>query len=230
MASHKRKSDDMFETNRSFADAGKESEDAVSRRVLDQLKTMRKGLETDPVLDQMQNMRDNDEDPVDDMLNKAEDIHRQLATAFASAKAACQHESGVLQDIASKINIMNDKRRSLLDSIDALDQQQVKLQQKIAQHQLECEEELERIDGVQEARKAEVPRLKHQLSLYAATTGIKWDFSDENQENNADGAVLTGSVVRGSLGGFLLLLVCTFSSDLLDTGYARSKRTQTLLN
>ena len=68
-----------------------------------------------------------------------------------------------------------------------LDKRQVELQRKIEQHQEEASQEIESIDEVEEERKRQVPRLKTQLSLYASTTGIKWDFSDTT--------TLSGSVV-----------------------------------
>lgn len=39
---------------------------------------------------------------------------------------------------------------------------------------------VESIDLVEECRQIQVPRLKHQISLYANTTGIKWDFEDDS--------------------------------------------------
>ncbi len=74
-----------------------------------------------------------------------------------------------------------------MEQIDEMDQRQVELHHQIALHQQETTEEMEVIDRVEEERKREVPRLKHTLSLYASTTGIKWDFLQHE--------VLSGSVV-----------------------------------
>lgn len=44
----------------------------------------------------------------------------------------------------------------------------------------EASQEIEKIDNIETDRMKEVPRLKHQISLYATTTGIKWDFTRVN--------------------------------------------------
>ena len=54
------------------------------------------------------------------------------------------------------------------------------LQEEISSFKKSANDEIEVLDQVEEARKREVPRLKSQLSLYATTTNIKWDYDDSD--------------------------------------------------
>ena len=99
-------------------------------------------------------------------------------------------ESNVLAEQSRQLHQLHESRDQLLRQIDEMDQRQVELHHQIALHQQETTEEMEVIDRVEEERKREVPRLKHTLSLYASTTGIKWDFLQNE--------LLSGSVVRNS--------------------------------
>jgi hypothetical protein len=88
----------------------------------------------------------------------------------------------------------------LQQNVHNLEQRQLQLQRTIALHQEEASQEIESIDQVEEERKRQVPRLKTQISLFASTTGIKWDFSQED--------LLSGSVVRTVWGKLLMEYVC----------------------
>jgi hypothetical protein len=64
-----------------------------------------------------------------------------------------------------------------------------------------CQQELEEIDMVEAERMKHVPKLKEQISLYATTTGIKWDYDQEEE-------VLAGQIAMPSLES-----MCRFSID-----------------
>jgi hypothetical protein len=119
--------------------------------------------------------------------NSSTKIQADLDHQIALAQEACHLESNVLAELSVSLQNLQESRDKLLQDIDEIDQRQLNLHHQIALHQQETSEEMEVIDLVEEERKREVPRLKHSLSLYASTTGIKWDFLQED--------VLSGSVV-----------------------------------
>lgn len=63
-----------------------------------------------------------------------------------------------------------------------------------------CQQEMEQMDEVEAERMRHVPKLKEQISLMATTTGIKWDYEQEE--------VLAGHIAIPSIQGY-----CRFSID-----------------
>ena len=126
------------------------------------------------------------------------------------------------------LSLLEQNRDKLLLAMEDMDQRQLELQDRIALHQREAAEEIERIDSVDEERKREVPRLKHSISLYASTTGIKWDFLQDD--------ILSGSVVRTACTTrtIVLFLAVTWDFRVVDSniplcatpGCSRSTRPQ----
>jgi len=68
-------------------------------------------------------------------------------------------------------NVTNIRRHNL----DLRQKKQI-AEEKIKKYVLESNQEIEKIDEVEEQRKKELPRLKQQISLLATATGIKWDY------------------------------------------------------
>jgi hypothetical protein len=141
----------------------------------------------DPLLNSMESIGKDDQQPVENLKNSSTKIQADLDHQIALAQEACHLESNVLAELSVNLQNLQESRDKLLQEIDEIDQRQLNLHHQIALHQQETSEEMEVIDLVEEERKREVPRLKHSLSLYASTTGIKWDFLQED--------VLSGSVV-----------------------------------
>ena len=183
---NKRKGDDVF------ANDGP-SRVVVGNSLKDQLQVLRRANneEEDPILSAMKAIDQNDGDAENSMMKESEQIKSKLQREIQQAKDACQHESGVLSDLANKLDTMRQKRTSLSNNVEALNQRQIEVQRKIALHQEETSQEIDSIDQVEEEQKRQVPRLKTQISLYASTTGIKWDFAQDD--------ILSGSVVSTAL-------------------------------
>ena len=57
---------------------------------------------------------------------------------------------------------------------------QMKLRASIHQNHEVTQYELEELDSVEYERIQQVPKIKNQISLYAKTTGIKWDYHREH--------------------------------------------------
>lgn len=145
----------------------------------------------DPLLNLMESIGKDDTQPVENLKLCSTKIQHELDHQIILAQEACQYESNVLTELSIQLHTLQESRDRLLQDIDEIDQRQLDLHHQIALHQQETSEEMEVIDLVEEERKREVPRLKHSLSLYASTTGIKWDFLQED--------VLSGSVVSSFL-------------------------------
>lgn len=133
----------------------------------------------------------NNETDMDNLDRRSKSIQEALKQQIRKAKEACQHESNVLTDLATKLEALENRRKSLVHDIDSLDALHSDLQHRIALHKQEASQEIEEIDIVEEERKRQVPRLKTQISLYATTTGIKWEYSDDQEQSH----ILSGQVV-----------------------------------
>ena len=189
MASHKRKQEEVFTVNArpAVVIVG----DNNNNNPISSLKSKLQGIATtlnqqdDPILSAIENPAEDSEET--DLLEQARDIRSQLHDQIDEAKHACQHESDVLSSLSGRLDSMKEKRQSLTSEMEDLDSMQVNLQRRIVSYQEEASQEIESIDQVEEDRKRQVPRLKSQISLYAATTLIKWDYACQH--------VLSGQVV-----------------------------------
>jgi chromosome segregation ATPase len=142
----------------------------------------------DPITQAIVSIQDDDSEPEEILLSQSRQVQSQLSQEIEQAKALCNQESSVLTDLTSQLAMFQEKRRHLLLEIEELEDRQKVSQSKIAKYQEEASQELEVIQDVEEEKKRQVPRLKTTISLYASTTGIKWDFSDPH--------LLSGQVVR----------------------------------
>jgi chromosome segregation ATPase len=194
MASHKRKGVDVSFDSTSFGPAFVVVENNVEN--VDSLKQQLQELRgdqgnADPILSALQTADENDGVAEEKLVDEASRIKSKLDEKLREVKAAYQKESSVLKDLKNQIDRMQEKRNCLSEGMQELEQKQVELQKKLALHQEEASQEIDSIDEVEEERKRQVPRLRTQISLYASTTGIKWDFSQDD--------VLSGSVVRSTI-------------------------------
>jgi hypothetical protein len=191
MASHKRKQAEVFTKNAgpTVVIVGGNSNSNINP--ISSLKSKLQAIATtlkqqdDPILSAIENPAQDSEET--DLMEQARQIQSQLHDQIDQAKHACQHESDVLSSLSSRLDSMKKKRQSLTTDMEDLDSMQLNLQRRIALHQEEASQEIESIDQVEEERKRQVPRLKSQISLYAATTLIKWDYACQD--------VLSGQVV-----------------------------------
>ena len=191
MASHKRKQAEVFIENAGPAVVIVGDNTNTNHNPILSLKSKLQAIastlnqQDDPILSAIENPAEDSEET--DILEQAREIQSQLHDQIDQAKHACQHESDVLSSLSSRLDDMKKKRQSLTSDMEDLDSMQVNLQRRISLYQEEASQEIESIDQVEEERKRQVPRLKSQISLYAATTLIKWDYACQH--------VLSGQVV-----------------------------------
>ena len=149
------------------------------------------------------------------MLQKAKEIKFRLVDEIDQANDLRGKETDALGALSAQLSKFHQQRKNLLREIDDLDARQRVSQEKIALYQAEASQELDNIIDVEEEQKRQVPRLKMTISLYASTTGIKWDFEDPN--------LLSGQVEIPSQNSFKL-----FSIDPRD--YSRVETADMLWN
>jgi DNA repair exonuclease SbcCD ATPase subunit len=115
-------------------------------------------------------------------------IQTALSDKIRGEESKCQTESANVSAMEQAVQGIVQERDSLQQGLQSLESLRHDLEQRIASAMEEASQHVESIDMVEESRKNQVPRLKHQISLYASTTGIKWDFDKER--------LLQGHVVR----------------------------------
>jgi uncharacterized membrane protein YccC len=118
----------------------------------------------------------------------AQNIKNKLAERIEMAREACREESDDVYQKQLLLEQLRADKRALQDALEELDGIETETKERIHVCQEMASAQIESIDQVEADRMRQVPRLKQQISLYATTTGIKWDFDEEN--------VLAGQVVR----------------------------------
>jgi uncharacterized membrane protein YccC len=117
----------------------------------------------------------------------AQNIKNKLAERIEMAREACREESDDVYQKQLLLEQLRADKRALQDALEELDGIETETKERIHVCQEMASAQIESIDQVEADRMRQVPRLKQQISLYATTTGIKWDFDEEN--------VLAGQVV-----------------------------------
>ncbi|KAG7366500.1 hypothetical protein IV203_029170 [Nitzschia inconspicua] len=153
----------------------------------------------DPIASAIRSINQGDAGPEQRLLAEATQVKAGLTHDIQQAKELCDQESSVLVQLASKLVNFREQRKALLQQIHDLDERQWASQQRIALYQEEASQELDVVSDLEEEKKRQVPRLKASISLYAVTTGIKWDF--ENPD------ILSGQVDIPSHKGFKLFSI-----------------------
>ena len=197
--SHKRKGSEFGASNTSYLSRSVVYSPEKSRWEDTQakMKSLREALQSttttsdDPVLKELQETQQH-EDMVKDntktMLQNATEIQNKLDHKVQEAVTACQQESEQVYQSKVQLTELQATRDAMMVELQDADNEIHALQDEIATYKEQAAEEIDTCALLEEEQKLKVPRLKHQISLYASCTGIKWDFDQER--------VLAGSVVR----------------------------------
>lgn len=121
------------------------------------------------------------------VISTSQQVKNQLENRIEMAREACKEESNDVYRMQLSLEQAQSDRQALLDSLDDLDALEHECRERILQYKELASQYVEEMDMVEAERMRQVPRLKKQLSLYATTSGIKWDFHQEH--------VLAGQVV-----------------------------------
>jgi len=154
-------------------------------------------------------------------LGYGEGVVQALERRIDAAQRRCEQKSQVLVRLRGEVRELESDRDALADRLEHL-----RAQVGDAQHRILRESELGReysdeAESVLRKQQTEVMALKHQISLYASCTGIKWDY-----DTNEDGT-LEGQVVRSRYLYLRVLYVngCQYSLDCV----AHNKRVQSVV-
>mmetsp|Transcript_14701 Transcript_14701/g.20782 ORF Transcript_14701/g.20782 Transcript_14701/m.20782 type:complete len:251 (-) Transcript_14701:51-803(-) len=126
------------------------------------------------------------------LVKESKSIQNALQKRINQERAACMKESDDLYHMELKLQQLQVDKDALHESLQDMDTLEREMKERIIQYNMEASEQVESIDQVESERKQQVPRLKQQISLYAATTGIKWDYDQEH--------LLVGEVAVPSVG------------------------------
>ena len=194
MATNKRKSGDVFsQSNKSpsvvvVTDSRSGVESSTARDLHEIYEYL---FAQDPLLNSMQGIEEETNGSHEKLKNKSSEIKYGLERELQQELNACEHASRVLVNLEGQVEKMKQEQKRLVHEMDTLDKTQILLQRNISKYQEEASHEIVSIDQVEEEQKRLVPRLKTQVSLYASTTGIRWDFAHDE--------ILSGQVVRPML-------------------------------
>jgi len=151
----------------------------------------------------------NNIDLEDSLLQEAGKVKSNLSQGIQQAKDLRSTETNVLNDLSEQLTKFQETRRDLLREIEELDDRQRVSQKNISIYQAEASQELDIITDVEEQQKRQVPRLKMLVSLYATTTGIKWDFADSD--------LLSGQMAVPSQNAFKLFTIDPVDYSTVET-------------
>ena len=127
------------------------------------------------------------------MSSKSRDIQDDLTHQISTDEDQCEAESKTTLNIEEALSKKLSEREEIVESLSNMERLRGDLRDSIESAVREVNKQVESIGSVEETRKNQVPRLKHQISMYATTTGIKWDYYDE--VGLEQGNILEGHVV-----------------------------------
>lgn len=114
-------------------------------------------------------------------------IRESLDSEIDLERQAFAEESNDLQMIVQQSNELQRLLSEHHERIAQLEDTKVKLHASVHRHKETASKQTEEMDQVELDRMQQVPKIKNQISLYAKTTGIKWDYHRDH--------VLAGQVV-----------------------------------
>jgi DNA repair exonuclease SbcCD ATPase subunit len=144
---------------------------------------------------------------MDQLHDDSEAMKTSLANQIQQEREAFQCESDDIFKMVQTANNLQGTVSDLEQSLEEVREKEMEIRSHIHSHQQAVSEQREEIDAVEMDRMQQVPKIKNQISLYAKTTGIRWDYHRDS--------MLAGEVVRCLL-LLLLLLVDRVVQLLVD--------------
>lgn len=130
----------------------------------------------------------------EDASNQASDILSKLQQQIVQAQADTQAESAQLDDLQVEIQDFQAKKDQMQLAIKKVVTTMEDLSSEMEEYRKEVEDGQEALQVAQLQHHLQVPRLRHQISLFASCTGISWNFDDESCKEGGL-AILSGQVV-----------------------------------
>ncbi|GAX15533.1 hypothetical protein FisN_6Hh170 [Fistulifera solaris] len=124
--------------------------------------------------------------------NKADEECARLMKQVEEATETCKQESQHLKQLTALLNKYKIEQNMLSQQIQECNDTFHDLRQQTERFKVEALEDMDGVEQLKERQLMEVTRLRHQISLYALCSGIKWDYAEEG--------ILAGEVDVGSKG------------------------------
>ena len=128
-------------------------------------------------------------------------IQDDLTDQISAEEEQCQVESQTTLNMEEDLQQMLKERDGNLAVLSEMEQLQGELQNSVGSAVKEVDQQVQSINLLEDTRKNQVPRLKHHISMYATTTGIKWDYYDGDGLEHQN--ILEGHVVSTRVGEVL---------------------------
>ena len=125
-------------------------------------------------------------------------IQSKLEQQIQMQQDALQRDNAVLHTQLGAIQTWTSTKDQLIRDSNSIATQLSKAQEHIHRYQQESQVELGNIDQIELNSMKSIPKIKHELTLHAMMTNIKWDYSAAEQRGggggNHSGEVLKGEV------------------------------------
>lgn len=119
--------------------------------------------------------------------DEADEACARLLKQVEEATETCKQESQNLKQLKALLNKYRVEQNMLSQQIQECNDTYHELRQQTERFKVEASEDMDNVEHLKEKQFMEVTRLRHQISLYALCSGIKWDYSEEG--------ILAGEVV-----------------------------------
>ena len=145
-------------------------------------------------LDEVHQMDRDLQEVQEEIQGQASSVQKDLEERIKEARDACREESDEVYRLQQRVREMTADCEELEQTVEDHRMEASQIQERIYQYKEEASQEIEEMDRVEADRIQQVPKLKHQISLFAKITGIKWDYQEDK--------LLAGQVVSSFLFSF----------------------------
>jgi len=111
------------------------------------------------------------------LLADSSNIQSTLTNSIHKEKQALHNESQELSTQLSAVQELQSTKEQLLRSNSEIQTQLATCASNINECQLEAKEEISTIQTIEARHMKNIPKIKHELTLHAMMTNIKWDYS-----------------------------------------------------
>ena len=111
---------------------------------------------------------------------QADTVLESIDQDIREARAAFQQESDDVYRLQQTVEALQVDCEELQATIDDERVEASDMQERIFAYKEECSQTVNDKDRLEAERTQHVRKLKHQISLFAKTTGIKWDYDEES--------------------------------------------------
>uniref|UniRef100_A0A7S1Y058 Kinetochore protein Spc24 n=1 Tax=Grammatophora oceanica TaxID=210454 RepID=A0A7S1Y058_9STRA len=113
------------------------------------------------------------------LANQSKELHETFQTVIDKEQKVLSMETDIVYRLEKEVSELSTRATDLRHDLDDLQPLTLRAKDSIYESKQYLEQEHEEVELVQHKHMQQVPRLKEQISLYARTTGIKWDYDSD---------------------------------------------------